>query len=139
MKALLGIILLTALASASACAPKTAPMTRKLAVELIENSQAFKGPMDPGITFTDATFHPGPNTKRELLRLTGLMLKEDGPLGLAGSTATAAFTWKWTEGPFAGQVMVSKAKLNNATGTWKVYEEPLKHSLWQAERGESQE
>jgi hypothetical protein len=103
---------------------------------LIESSQAFRAPVDPGVVFLDSSFRPGPSMKREFLALRGLVVKPDGPFGMAGSTATAAFTWRWNEGPLAGQVFQSKARLNSSGGTWKVYEDYLKHELWTAERGE---
>ena len=114
---------------------------REEAVDLIKSSEAFRGPWDPGIVFVDAQVRPGPNTKREFVKLEGLMLKEDGPFGIAGATATAAFTWRWNEGPFAQRVFRSKARFNNATGEkrWKVYEDYLRRELWAAERGEAEE
>src|ERR1700694_597980 len=91
------------------CGPKK-PLTKERAVELIKSSNAFQGPMDPQISFADTTFRPGPNTKREFVSLVGLTAKADGPFGIAGSTATGAFTWRWNEGPLAGQLLVSKVK-----------------------------
>ncbi len=74
--------------------------------------------------------------KREFLLLKSLTVKQDGPFGMAGATATAAFTWRWTGGPFAGVTFTSKAKLNSGGGPWKLYDDLLKHELWAAERGE---
>jgi hypothetical protein len=90
--------------------------------------------MDPGIVFVDTTFRPGPNTKREFVRLEGLTAKDDGPFGIAGSTATGAFTWRWTEGPLAGQLLVSKVKFNDNGDGWHVYNDYLKEQLFKAER-----
>jgi hypothetical protein len=111
-------------------------LTKERAVELIKSSKAFQGAMDPEIKFVDTTFRPGPNTKREFVRLVGLTAKADGPFGIAGSTATGAFTWRWTEGPLAGQLLVSKVKFNDNGDGWHVYNDYLKEQLFQAERSE---
>ncbi|MGH8672799.1 MAG: hypothetical protein ACREVG_00660 [Burkholderiales bacterium] len=131
-------VLIAALALGLACV-KVPDLTREDVKRLVAESAAFQGPIDPGIVFIDATFRPGPSTKREIIKLDGIAIKEDGPFGLAGKTATAAFTWRWTGGPFAGRVMRSTAKLNSSGGAWHVYEDLLKQSLYAAERGESQE
>lgn len=124
---------------ASAACMKVPELTHDDVKTLISQSGAFQGPIDPGVIFVDTNFRPGPNTKREIIRLEGVAVKEDGPFGIAGKTATAAFTWRWTEGPFAGRVMRSIAKLNSSGGAWHVYEDLLKQSLYAAERGESQD
>ncbi len=111
-------------------------MTHADARSLIERSEAFTMPMDPGIVFTDTTFHPGPNTRRQFLEISGLLVKDDGPFGMAGQTATVVFTWQWTEGPYAHHVFRSKAKLNCSNGTWKVYNDYLTEHVWASERGE---
>jgi hypothetical protein len=113
-------------------------ISREQAVDLITTSESFQGPWDPGIVFVDAQVRRGPNTKREILRIEGLTIKEDGPFGVAGATATAAFTWRWNEGPFAQRIFRSKVRFNSATGEkrWKIYEDYLQSELWKAERGE---
>ncbi len=103
---------------------------------LIEQSEAFSSPMDPSIVFTDTTFRPGPGMKREFISISALAVKDDGPFGMAGQTATVVFTWQWTEGPYARRVLRSKAKLNSSNGTWKVYDDYLTEHLWATERGE---
>jgi hypothetical protein len=117
---------------------RTQPLTKEAAVALIEESSAFRSPIDPGIVFVDAQYHPGPNTKRELVRLEGLVLKDDGPGGIAGQTATAVFTWRWNEGPFANRLFRSKAKLNNNGSGWRAYNDYLKKQLYAGERGEEE-
>jgi hypothetical protein len=131
MKTLVCLVLLAAVACA-----KTEPLTKETTVSLIEGSAAFTSPMDPGIVFIEATYRPGPHTKRELVRLEALVVKDDGPGGIAGQTATAAFTWRWNEGPFAQRLFRSKAKLNNSGNGWKVYDDYLKQQLYAGERGE---
>ena len=121
------------------CCAKPPELTREEIKTLITDSEAFRSPIDPGIIFVDTHFQPGPDTKREILRVEGGAVKDDGPFGMAGKTATVAFTWRWTEGPFAGGTMRSVAKLNSTGERWHVYEDILKHSLYAAERGESQE
>jgi len=112
------------------------PLTRADVRSLIEQSEAFSAPMDPSIVFIDTTFHPGSNTKREFIAISGIAVKDDGPFGMAGQTATVVFTWQWTEGPYAHRVLRSKAKLNCSSGTWKVYADYLTQHLWASERGE---
>jgi hypothetical protein len=117
---------------------KAAPMlTRDGIRRLIEQSPAFAGPMDPGVVFLDTDFRPGPNMRRVFVKIESVSVKDDGPWALAGRTATVAFTWKWTEGPYAGAVLRSQAKLNCSSGAWKVYDEDLKQRLWATERGEA--
>lgn len=137
MKAEAVLTVLTVCLSLSACHQKS--ITKEQAVVLIESSPAFQGPWSPGVVFLEAHPRPGPNTKRELLRLEGLVSKEDGPFGIAGSTATAAFTWRWNEGPFQGKVFRSKARFNsNSSKGWTVYEDYLRRQLWAAELGEEE-
>lgn len=129
------LAIVAALSFTAGC-QKVPTLTRENARALIESSDAFHEPMDPGVVFIDTNFRPGPNTRREFLRLEGLTVKKDGPFGVAGSTATVAFTWRWTQGPFADRTFRSKARLNSSGGMWKVYDDHLKHELWSAERGE---
>ena len=115
---------------------KPAELTRENARALVEASETFRAPLDPGIVFTDTTFRPGPNTRREVLKVEALTIKDDGPFGAAGQTATLTFSYRWIEGPLAGHTYRSKARLNSAGGTWKVYEDYLQKELFRAERGE---
>ena len=121
------------------CCAKPPELTREEIKTVIIESDAFQSPIDPGIIFVDTHFQPGPDTKREILRVEGAVVKDDDPFGMAGKTATVAFTWQWTEGPFAGRTMRCVAKLNSTGERWHVYEDILKNSLYAAERGESQE
>ena len=130
-------VILAAIA-ALACGGSKHPLTKEQAVEMIQSSEAFLAPIDPGIIFVESTFRPGPNTKRELLRLEGLSAKQYGPFGMAGTSAIGAFTWRWTEGPFAGQVFRSKVKFNDSGDGWKIYNDLLKKELYKAERGEEE-
>ncbi len=116
---------------------KTPELTREAASDLITRSPAFEGPWDPGIRFVESekTVVTG-DTKRRLLRVESVLVRQDGPWGMAGSTATVPFVWRWQSGPLAGVDYRSKAKLHCSGGVWKVYNEPLQEELWKAERGE---
>ena len=131
----LAVSLFLGVALLAACGDRSR-LTREEAVRLIKDAPSFKAPIDPGVVFVDATYRPGPNTRREFLNLEGLVLKKDGPYGIAGSTAAGAFTWRWNEGPFANRVFRSKVRLNNSGSGWKVYDDELKKQLYAAERGE---
>jgi hypothetical protein len=117
-----------------ACAKKQ-PLDKQKAIELIGSSAAWQGPGAPQIQL-DPSFHASPTTKRELLKLQIVQVKDDGPWGMAGQTATAVFTWRWLEGYATGRVFRTTAKLNNSGDGWKVYDEKLKEALWAAERGD---
>jgi hypothetical protein len=134
------LFLLTAVAVVMLGACRQKHITREEAAALIVSSEAFQGPWDPGIVFVEARVLPGPNTRREFVKIEALVIKEDGPFGIAGATATAAFTWRWNEGPFAQRLFRSKARFNSSTGEkhWKVYEDYLQRELWAAERGEEE-
>jgi hypothetical protein len=127
---------LFALAVAASACQKPPALSREEAIDLIQSSPAFQS-VDPGTVFIGGEFRPSGDTKREILRLEGLVIKDDGPFAIAGRTATAAFTWRWTGGPYADRVLRSKAKLNCASGSWKVYDDYLKEQLWRSERGEA--
>ncbi len=116
---------------------KTPELTREAASDLIARSPAFEGPWDPGIRFVESekTVVTG-DTKRRLLRVESVLIRQDGPLGMAGATATVPFVWRWQSGPLAGMDYRSRAKLHCSGGVWKVYNEPLQEQLWKAERGE---
>ena len=107
-----------------------------MAQELIVNSGAFRLPVDSGVIFLETKYTPGPGTKRELIRLEALAIKPDGPFGMAGATATVAFSWRWNSGPLAGTEFHSKAKLNSTGGPWHVYEDYLEKEFSKAERGQ---
>ena len=125
---------LLVLLAACACQKQQPMLTREMVKALVESSAAFQSPMNPDITFVDAAVSPG--GKRELLKLEGLVVKEDGPFAAAGHTATASFSWRWTGGPLAGPIYHSKVKLNTTSGAWKVYDDLLQKELWRAEAGE---
>jgi len=120
-----------------ACGGKPPELSRETAADLIVRSPAFEGPWDPGIRFgeSQATM-PAGDAKRRLLRVESVLVKEDGPWGWAGVTATAPFVWRWQNGPLAGLDYRSKAKLHRSGGVWKVYNDQLQEELWKAERGE---
>jgi hypothetical protein len=71
---------------------KPPALTREQVRALIESSAAFQAPIDPGVVFIDTRLTSASGIKREFLLLNSLTLKEDGPFGMAGSTATASFT-----------------------------------------------
>jgi hypothetical protein len=112
-------------------------LTRETAADLIVRSPAFEGPWDPNIRFVDSeTTVATPDVQRRLLKVDSVVVKEDGPWGMAGSTGTVGFTWRWQNGPLAGFDYRSKVKLHASGGVWKVYNEPLQQELWKTERGE---
>ena len=76
------------------------------------------------------------DVQRRLLKVESVALKPDGLWGIAGTTATVPFTWRWQNGPLAGVDFRSRAKLHCARGVWKVYNDLLQEDLWRAERGE---
>jgi hypothetical protein len=126
------------LAALLVAACRRAPdLSREAAADLIARSPAFEGPWDPGIRFgeSQSTMSAG-DAKRRLLRVESVLVKEDGPWGWAGTTATVPFVWRWQNGPLAGFDYRSKAKLHCAGGVWKVYNDQLQEELWKAERGE---
>jgi hypothetical protein len=121
---------------AAACG-KPPELTREAAADLIVRSPAFEGPWDPGIRVTDSEkTAAAPDAQRRLLRVESVALKEDGPWGIAGSTGTAVFAWRWQNGPLAGFDYRSRVKLHSSRGVWKVYNDQLQEELWRAERGE---
>lgn len=115
---------------------KTPELTREAAGDLVVNAPAFQGPWDPGIRFVDSDRVVATSeARRRLLKVESVSVRPDG-LGMAGSTATVVFTWRWQNGPLAGVDFRSTAKLHAARGVWKVYNDVLQESLWRAERGE---
>ena len=105
---------------------------------LIEQTEAFLGPHDPGITFVDGANMVFPHdAQRQFLKLEGITVKEDGPFGWSGAaTAKVTFTWRWSGGPLGEVVYRSTAKLHYAGEAWRVYDDLLRDELWRAERGE---
>lgn len=131
-----GLWLALALAVSIGCG-KPPELTREAASDLIVHSPAFEGPWDPAIRFVDSERTAvTADTKRRLLRVESVLVKQDGPLGLSGSTATVPFVWRWQSGPLAGVDYRSRAKLHCAGGVWKVYNDQLQEQLWKAERNE---
>lgn len=121
------------LSAACGKAPELSPDAVR---ELIVHSPAFEGPWDPGIRFVDSQrMVMTSDVQRRLLRVESVVLRPDA-LGLAGTTATAVFTWRWQNGPLAGMDFRSTAKLHCARGVWKVYNDKLQEDLWRAERGQ---
>jgi len=130
-------LLLTAALAASVGCGKPPELTREAASELIVHAPAFDGPWDPGIRFVESERTAvTADTKRRLVRVESVLVKQDGPMGMAGSTATVPFVWRWQSGPLAGVDYRSKAKLHCSGGVWKVYNEQLQEQLWKAERNE---
>jgi hypothetical protein len=130
---LLAVSLAAVLAAACAKAPE---LSREAAGDLIAHAPAFEGPWDPGIQFVDSQrMVMTSDVQRRLLRVESVVLRPDA-LGLAGTTATAVFTWRWQNGPLAGMDFRSTAKLHCARGVWKVYNDKLQEDLWRAERGQ---
>jgi hypothetical protein len=136
MKRVLSVAVVLPLLLGLACggAPE---LGREAAASLIARSPAFEGPWDPSIRFgeSQATM-PAGDAKRVFLRVESVLVKEDGPWGWAGVTATVPFVWRWQGGPLAGVDYRSKAKLHRSGGVWKVYNDQLQEELWKAERGE---
>ena len=64
-------------------------------------------------------------------------MKDDGPGGIAGQTATGSFTWRWTDGWLVGKTFRSRAKLNNNGSGWRVYNDELASALAASESGDS--
>ncbi len=122
-------------AAATACG-KPPEVTRETARAAIEASEAFRAPLEAGIVLTDTTFTPSPNARREILEIQALTVKNDGPMGGAGQTATLTFTYRWTEGPLAGHTLRSKARLHSSGSAWKAYDDYLRKELFRTERGE---
>ena len=128
---------LAAVLAASLGCGKPPDLTREAAADLIVHSPAFEGPWDPAIRFVESeSTAVTAETKRRLLRVESVLVKQDGPLGLSGSTATVPFVWRWQSGPLAGVDYRSRAKLHFASGIWKVYNDQLQEQLWKAERNE---
>jgi hypothetical protein len=130
-------LLALSLAAAAIACSKPPELTRETARASIEASESFRAPLEANIVFTDTTFQPNPNARREVLKIDALTVKDDGPFGAgAGQTATLTFTYRWTEGPLAGHTLSSRARLHSSGGPWKAYDDYLKKELLKTERGE---
>jgi hypothetical protein len=129
------VVLLTLLLGTLGCT-KPPELTRQTAQELIVSSGAFRLPIDSSIVFIETKYTPSPDTRREFIRLEGLTIKPDGPFGMAGATATVAFSWRWNKGPLAGTEFHSKAKLNSTGAAWRIYEDYLEKEFSKAERSQ---
>lgn len=127
--------LLSTILLASACR-KPPELTREIIRAEIEAAPAFAAPIAADVAFADARLKDNPHLKRQVLGVEGVVVKPDGPFGMAGSTATAAFTWSWTEGPLAGQKYRTLAKLHSSGGAWKVYDDELARRLLATMRGD---
>jgi hypothetical protein len=129
------IWLLPVLIAVGAACAKHEPLTKEQAVDLIQSTPAWKQPLEPSL-YVDPSFRPAPSTKREVLRLEGLTIKDDGPGGIAGQTAIGSFTWRWTEGYMQGKTFRSRVRLNNNGSGWRVYDDELGKALAASERGD---
>jgi hypothetical protein len=124
------------LAAAAIGCSKPPELTRETARAAIEASEAFRAPLESTIVFTDTTSQPSPDAWREIVKIDALTVKDDGPIGGAGQTATLTFTYRWTAGPLAGHSLSSKARLHSSGGPWKAYDDYLQKELLRTERGE---
>jgi hypothetical protein len=116
---------------------KAPELTGEAAKDLIVHAPSFQGPWDPGIRFVETeNVLAIRDVQRRLLKVESVSLRPDGVWGMAGTTATVAFTWRWMNGPLSGVDYRSKAKLHCARGVWKVYNDLLQEDLWRAERGQ---
>ena len=117
-----------ALLVAGVACGKTEPLSHEKAAGMIEASYAFQEPLDEDLRGLDPSF-ADPYLKRQFLKVKGLTTKPDGPLGMAGETATITFTWKWNQGPLAANSYTTIAKLHGNSRGWNVYEDVLKRNL----------
>ncbi len=127
--------LLSLALAASAC-QKPPALTREIVRAEIEAAPAFHSPLAADVAIADARMKDNPNLKRQVLGVEGVVVKPDGPFGMAGATATASFTWSWTAGPLAGQKYKTLAKLHSSGGAWKIYDDELERQLQAAMRGD---
>jgi hypothetical protein len=127
--------LLSLVLAAAAC-QKPPELTREIVRAEIEAAPAFHSPFAADVAMADARVKDNPNLKRQVLGVEGVVVKPDGPFGMAGATATASFTWTWTGGPLAGQKYKTLAKLHSSGGPWKVYDDELERQLQAAMRGD---
>lgn len=118
-------IVVLVLAASLACR-KPDPLTHEKAKAMIEASMAFQEPIEDDVR--KALKYDG-ELKREILRVQALTTKPDGPLGMAGETATVTFSWRWTSGPLEASRYVTAAKIHGDSHGWTLYEDKLKQNL----------
>lgn len=112
----------------SACHPSTS-LTHEKAKGMIEASFAFQAPLDDDLKGLDPRF-ADPNMKREVLKISAVGVKPDGPFGMAGDTATVTFVWHWNQGALSGIRYTTIAKIHGDSHEgWKLYEDKLAHNL----------
>jgi hypothetical protein len=109
-------------------------LSHEKAKGMIASSAAFLEPVEAEIR--KALSYEQGTLKREILRVEALTVKPDGPLGMAGETATVVFTWRWTAGPLAAAEYRTTAKFHGDGRGWTVYEDKLKHNLRETLKGE---
>ena len=129
-------LLILSIAAATIACGKPPELSRETARAAIEASPAFLAPLESNVVFTDTTFQPNPDARREVVKIDALTVKNDGPFAGAGQTATLTFTYRWTAGPLAGNTLSSKARLHSSGGPWKAYDDYLQKELFKTERGE---
>lgn len=122
--------------SALACR-ETPSLTPAAARALIEAAPAFTEPMaQPSGAMDDGRIKEDSGVRREIVAVDSVVVKPDGPYGMAGATATAVFRWRWNQGPFAGQIFRTSVKLHSGGEGWKVYDDVLERELASAMRGQ---
>ncbi len=124
----LAYVLAAALLLGAAGCSKAEPLSHEKAAGMIEASVAFQLPLDEDLRKLDASFGD-PKVKREFVRVVGLASKPDGPIGMAGETATVTFLWRWSQGPLASHPYTTIAKIHGDSHGWKLYEDVLKRNL----------
>jgi hypothetical protein len=112
----------------TAACGKPEPLSHEKAAGMIEASVAFQLPLDEDLQKRDPSFGD-PKMKREIVRVVGLASKPDGPIGMAGETATVTFMWRWSQGPLASHPYTTIAKIHGDSHGWKLYEDVLKRNL----------
>ena len=121
-------ILLALTATFVACS-EPPPLDRAKVAGMIESTAAFQAPLDDDLQKLDPRFAADPHMQREILKVEAVTVKPDGPLGMAGQTATASFVWRFNRGPLAGVKHRTLAKIHGDSTGWKVYEDQLEHNL----------
>jgi hypothetical protein len=131
--ALASRLIAVVLLASAAC--RTEPLSHEKAGGMIEASVAFQLPLDEDLRKLDPSFGD-PALKRQFIRVVGLTSKPDGPLGMAGETATVTFTWRWSQGPLASHPYTTVAKIHGDSHGWNLYEDVLKRNLRGSSAGE---
>ena len=121
MAALLGLL---------AC--ETPPtLERAFARSAIENSDAFKGPWDPGLRFDGAPLSPDPSWHREIINVRGVEVRGSG----ATAVGKVGFLWRWNGGPFENAAFKGTALFLYAGHVgWSLQEKKLRNEIWKQER-----